>query len=90
MAVGFGLVRLACVWMHKFSFIKTLQQPQNSPTRNFLRFPTISLSPLFFQLLETTPRVMTKTIQHLKSSLGFQKPIILLIKLGLVKLLKAL
>ena len=66
------------------------QQPQNSPTRNFLRFPTISLSPLFFQLLETTPRVMTKTIQHLKSSLGFQKPIILLIKLGLVKLLKAL
>jgi len=79
-----------CVVMTAAFLANSKQQPQNSPTRNFLRFPTISLSPLFFQLLETTPRVMTKTIQHLKSSLGFQKPIILLIKLGLVKLLKAL
>ena len=35
------------------------------------RFVANSLRPLSFQLLETTPGVMTKTIQHLKSSLGF-------------------
>src|SRR3990170_8439213 len=35
------------------------------------RFVANSLRPLSFQLLETTPGVMTKTIQNLKSSLGF-------------------
>jgi hypothetical protein len=41
------------------------------PTRHFLRFVANRLSPLLFQLLETTPGVMAKPIQHLQPSLGF-------------------
>ena len=39
------------------------QQPQNSTLYGLAGFATDDLSPVLFQLLETGPRLMTKTIQ---------------------------
>ena len=66
------------------------QQPQNSPTRHFLVFTANRLGPLLFQVLETAARPMTKTMKHLESLLRFEKAGMFLVKLGLVKLLKAM
>jgi hypothetical protein len=53
-------------WLSQFSAATAKFHPMG-----LVRFPANSLSPLFFQLLEATPGVMAKTIQHLQSALGF-------------------
>ena len=65
------------------------QQPQNSTLSGLACFAVNGLGPLLLQLLQTTLGPTAKTIQHLKPLLGFEKPGVLLIELGLVKLLNA-
>jgi len=56
---------------HLHDLIEIKQQPQNSTLCGLARFAANGLIPLLLQLLETTPGVMAKPIQHLKSSLRF-------------------
>jgi hypothetical protein len=56
--------------LEEVEWILQIQQPQNSTYKVFLGFTAKCLSPLLFQLLETLPRVMAKTIQHLEPMLG--------------------
>jgi hypothetical protein len=53
-------------------------------------FATDDLSPVWFQLHETGPRLMAKLVEYLEAVLRFPKPGVLPIKLSLVKPLKAL